>query len=163
MNITTLLLTAVLALTFADARADDESEAAAAPAPKLLDLRPPDITDLYTQQHLARLIAKMEADNIEEIEVKGARIPPPTFTPDVWLGTFGATLWGCYIRRNPGASSRRSRQTERATSVTRHSPPTAGSNLSAFRRAILLKNDFHSTCTARITSRRLQLSRHRRL
>jgi len=26
--------------------------------------------------------------------VKGARIPPPTFTPDVWLGTFGATLWG---------------------------------------------------------------------
>jgi hypothetical protein len=94
MNITTLLLTAVLALTFADARADDESEAAAAPAPKLLDLRPPDITDLYTQQHLARLIAKMEADNIEEIEVKGARIPPPTFTPDVWLGTFGATLWG---------------------------------------------------------------------
>ena len=94
MNITTLLLTAVLALTFAEARADDESEAAAAPVLKLLDLRPPDITDLYTQQQLARLIAKMETDNIEEIEVEGARIPPPMFTPDVWLGTFGATLWG---------------------------------------------------------------------
>jgi hypothetical protein len=91
MNITTLLLAAVLALTFADARADDKEAAAAAP-PKLLDLRPPDITDLYTHQQLARLIAKMEADNIEEIEVEGARIPPPTFTPRVWPA-IAAPFW----------------------------------------------------------------------
>ena len=91
MNITTLLLTAVLALTFADAGAEDD-EAATPPAPKVLDLRPPNITELYTHQQLARLIAKMEAENIEEIEVEGARVPAPTFTPRVWPA-IAAPFW----------------------------------------------------------------------
>jgi hypothetical protein len=91
MNITTLLLTAVLALSFADAGAEDD-DAATPPAPKALDLRPPNITELYTRQQLARMIAKMEADNIEEIEVEGARIPPPTFTPRVWPA-IAAPFW----------------------------------------------------------------------
>jgi hypothetical protein len=89
---TALLLAAGLALTHADALGDDE--ATAPPPSRPLDLRPPQITKLYTPRQLDRLIAKMEAENIEEIEVEGARVPPPTFTPEVWLGTFGATLWG---------------------------------------------------------------------
>src|SRR5688572_8725439 len=88
MNITAIVMAAALGLACAAVHADDK--AAAAPPPKLLDLRPPDITKLYTPRQLDRLIAKMEAENIEEIEVEGARVPPPTFTPDVWLGTFGA-------------------------------------------------------------------------
>jgi hypothetical protein len=95
---TALLLAAGLALTSADAFADDE--AAAAPAtPKTLDrtldLRPPKITQLYTPRQLERLIAKMESDNIEEIEVEGARIPPPTFTPRVWPG-IAAPFWALF-------------------------------------------------------------------
>jgi hypothetical protein len=90
---TAFLLAAGLALACGDVLADVAPNGAAAP-PKPLDLRPPNITQLYTPRQLERLIAKMEAENIEEIEVEGARIPPPTFTPEVWLGTFGATLWG---------------------------------------------------------------------
>ena len=91
---TALLLAAGLALTCADAFADDEA-AAAAPPPKALDLRPPNITKLYTPRQLERLIAKMEAQNIEEIEVEGARIPPPTFTPRVWPG-IAAPFWALF-------------------------------------------------------------------
>jgi hypothetical protein len=38
------------------------------------------------------MIAKMESDNIEEIEVEGARVPAPTFTPRVWPG-IAAPFW----------------------------------------------------------------------
>jgi hypothetical protein len=89
---TALLIAAGLTLTYADALADDEA-AAPTPAPsKPLDLRPPQITKLYTPRQLDQLIAKMEAENIEEIEVEGARIPPPTFTPRVWPG-IAAPFW----------------------------------------------------------------------
>jgi hypothetical protein len=88
-----LLIAAGLALRCADAFADDEAatDAPAARA-KALDLRPPDITRLYTRQQLDRLIAKMEAENIEEIEVEGARVPAPTFTPRVWPA-IAAPFW----------------------------------------------------------------------
>ena len=90
MNITTLLIAAVLALSSAEALAEDE---AGTPPPKQLDLRPPNIAELYTYQQLQRLIAKMEADNIEEIEVEGARMHPPTFnTPQVWPA-IAAPFW----------------------------------------------------------------------
>lgn len=90
MNITILLIAAVLALTNADVRAEDEAET---PPPKLLDLRPPDITELYSQQQLQQLIAKMEAENIEEIEVEGARPPGPAYnTPRVWPA-IAAPFW----------------------------------------------------------------------
>ena len=62
------------------------------PPPKPLDLRAPDITKLYTQRQLDRLIAKMEADFIERIEVEGARMPPPEFTPRVWPGIVAPVL-----------------------------------------------------------------------
>ena len=85
-----LLITAGLTLTCAVAQADDKP-AATAP-PRTLDLRAPDITKLYTPRQLDRLIAKMQSDNIEEIEVEGARVPAPTFTPRVWPG-IAAPFW----------------------------------------------------------------------
>jgi hypothetical protein len=89
MNINAVVLAATLALACTAAHAADE---AAAPPPKPLDLRAPDVTKLYTQRQLERLIAKMEADFIEKIEVEGARIPPPQFTPRVLPGIF-APFW----------------------------------------------------------------------
>jgi hypothetical protein len=93
MNITAVVMTAALGLACAAVRADEV--AAAAPPPKRLDLRPPDITKLYTPRQLDRLIAKMEAENIEEIEVEGARVPAPTFTPRVWPG-IAAPFWALF-------------------------------------------------------------------
>jgi hypothetical protein len=93
MKITAVVMAAALGLACAAVRADDE--AAAAPPPKPLDLRPPDITKLYTPRQLDRLIAKMEAESIEEIEVEGARVPPPTFTPRVWPG-IAAPFWALF-------------------------------------------------------------------
>jgi len=92
MNTTAVLLAATLALACTAAHAADE---AAAPPPKPLDLRAPDVTKLYTQRQLDRLIAKMEADFIERIEVEGARIPAPEFTPRVWPG-IAAPLWALF-------------------------------------------------------------------
>jgi hypothetical protein len=89
MKITTLLIVASLALAGATARADDET---AVPSQEPLDLRPPDITKLYTHEQLERLIAKLEAENIEEVEVEGARVPSPTFTPRVWPA-IAAPFW----------------------------------------------------------------------
>jgi hypothetical protein len=88
---TALLIAASLVLA---AAADAEDKAPAAP-PKPLDLRAPDITKLYTPRQLDRLIAKMEFDNIEEIEVEGARVPAPTFTPRVWPG-IAAPFWALF-------------------------------------------------------------------
>jgi hypothetical protein len=93
MKITAVVMAAALGLACAAVRADDE--AAATPPPKPLDLRPPDITKLYTPRQLDRLIAKMEAENIEEIEVEGARVPAPTFTPRVWPG-IAAPFWALF-------------------------------------------------------------------
>ncbi len=90
MNTTAVAIAATLALACITAHADDES--AAAP-PKPLDLRAPDINKLYTHRQLERLIAKMESDFIEKIEVEGARIPPPEFTPRVWPA-IAAPFWG---------------------------------------------------------------------
>jgi hypothetical protein len=92
MNITAVLLAATLALACTAAHAAD---ATAAPPPKPLDLRAPDVTKLYTQRQLERLIAKMEADFIERIEVEGARIPPPEFTPRVWPA-IAAPFWALF-------------------------------------------------------------------
>jgi hypothetical protein len=91
MNITAVLIAATLALAGPATRADEAPD----PPPKPLDLRPPNIHQLYTQQQLQRLIAKMEAENIEEVEVEGARVPPPTFTPRIWPG-IAAPFWALF-------------------------------------------------------------------
>lgn len=92
MNINAVLLAATLALACTAAHTADE---AAAPPPKPLDLRAPDVAKLYTQRQLDRLIAKMEADFIERIEVEGARIPSPEFTPRVWPA-IAAPFWALF-------------------------------------------------------------------
>jgi hypothetical protein len=92
MNISAVLIAATLALAAPATRADDE---AAEPPPKPLDLRPPDLARLYTSPQLERLIAKMEAENIEEVEVEGARVPAPTFTPRIWPG-IAAPFWALF-------------------------------------------------------------------
>ena len=90
MNINAVAIAASLALACTAAHAADD--AVAEPPPQPLDLRAPDLTKLYTHRQLDRLIAKMEADFIEKIEVEGARIPPPEFAPRVWPGIF-APVW----------------------------------------------------------------------
>jgi hypothetical protein len=93
-GITLLIVAASLSLTGGAACADDAAAATTAPpAPaKQLDLRPPDITKLYTSQQLAAMLEQLEEKNIEEVEVEGARVPPPTFTPRVWPA-IAAPFW----------------------------------------------------------------------
>jgi hypothetical protein len=64
-----------------------------APAPKPLDLRAPEITRLYTSEELNRILATtFIREDIEEVEVEGARDRRPTDTPDVWPG-IAAPVW----------------------------------------------------------------------
>jgi len=88
-----LIVTAGLAVAGA-ASAEDETAAdsAAIPPAKPLDLRPPDITKLITSEQLAQLLEKLDDENIEEVEVEGAKVPPPTFTPRVWP-SIAAPFW----------------------------------------------------------------------
>ena len=85
------LIAAGLGLVCPAALADDKVAAATPPAPaKQLDLRTPDIAKLYTRKQLETLIARMEAEALEEVEVEGERNIPAT--PRVWPGIF-APLW----------------------------------------------------------------------
>jgi hypothetical protein len=55
-----------------------------------LDLRIPDVTELYTPEQIQALLSQTASDDYEEVEVRGTRIPS---TPDVWSG-LGAPVWG---------------------------------------------------------------------
>jgi len=100
---TTLLIVATgLALAGAAAHADDAAAPAAAAKPpakplaKSLDLRPPDIGKLYTDEQLEAMLEKLEAEHIERVEVEGARVPPPpSATPEIWAG-IGAPFWALF-------------------------------------------------------------------
>jgi hypothetical protein len=61
--------------------------------PKQLDLRPPDVTKLYTPEQLNVMLAQGRNNSIEEIEVEAARakIPPPG-SPEVWTA-LAAPVW----------------------------------------------------------------------
>jgi hypothetical protein len=91
---TVLIVAAVLTLARGAAHADDVAATDTTPAApaKPLDLRPPDITKLYTSQQLADLLENLEEKRIEEVEVEGARVPAPTFTPRVWPA-IAAPFW----------------------------------------------------------------------
>jgi hypothetical protein len=101
MNASTVLIVAAgLALAGAAAHADEAAVAStattartapAAPA-QPLDLKPPNITELYTSEQLAALLDKMDAQHLEGVEVEGERIPAPKFTPEIWPG-IGAPFW----------------------------------------------------------------------
>lgn len=88
-----LIVTTGLAMAGA-ASADDATAADSAEIPpaKPLDLRPPDITKLITSEQLAQLLDKLDDENIEEVQVEGAKVPPPTFTPRVWPA-IAAPFW----------------------------------------------------------------------
>jgi hypothetical protein len=101
MNATTVLIVAAgLALAGAAAHADEAAvaknattanTAPAAPA-KRLDLKPPDITELYTSEQLQTMLDRMDAQHLEGVEVEGERIPAPKFTPEIWPG-IAAPFW----------------------------------------------------------------------
>jgi hypothetical protein len=61
--------------------------------PKKLDLRAPDITRLFPAEQLTQILDRTRGENIEEIEVEGARgkVPPPS-SPYVWP-TIAAPIW----------------------------------------------------------------------
>jgi hypothetical protein len=66
---------------------------APAPAPQKLDLRAPDVTQLFSAEQLNQILDRSRSENIEEIEVEGARgkVPPPS-SPYVWP-TIAAPIW----------------------------------------------------------------------
>jgi hypothetical protein len=68
-----------------------EPAAAAQPA-QALDLRPPDITKLYTREQINRMLVRTLRDDIEEVEVEGHRERPEPRSPDVW-GGIAAPIW----------------------------------------------------------------------
>ena len=82
------LVTCVLLLAVGTATADDRQAAPARP----LDLRPPDIMNLFGAKEIARILAKTYDDDIEGVEVRGHRVIEPTTTPDVW-GGLAAPFW----------------------------------------------------------------------
>lgn len=64
----------------------------ATPPQKPLDLRPPDITQLFTSEELNRILAAtFVPENIEEVEVERERDRMPN-TPTVWPG-IAAPFW----------------------------------------------------------------------
>ena len=91
-----LLLTSIAGFAAADPPARSLAAAKAVegrPLPsRQLDLRAPDITQIYSREQINRVLAPTYADNIEEIEVEGARAPPPPNTPNVWPA-IAAPIW----------------------------------------------------------------------
>ena len=55
-----------------------------------LDLRIPDVSELYTPQQIQAILSSTSGDEYEEVEVRGVRIPA---TPEVWSG-LAAPVWG---------------------------------------------------------------------
>lgn len=66
------------------------SDQPTATPPRWLDLRAPDVTHLFTQEQIHRILAATFRENIEEVEVEGERTIPST--PRVWPGIF-APFW----------------------------------------------------------------------
>lgn len=90
----------VAAILISEAAAAEElapatpaTAAAARPAAsptQQLDLRAPDVTHLFSQEQISRVLATTFRENIEEVEVEGERNIPAT--PRVWPGIF-APFW----------------------------------------------------------------------
>jgi hypothetical protein len=84
-----------VAIAFATASADEQKAAARAVSPeasKPLDLRAPDIFDIFTPQQITLVLARTFDRNIEGIEVEGERVIERSATPRVWWG-LGAPFW----------------------------------------------------------------------
>jgi hypothetical protein len=85
-----------LSINAAEPAARVEHAAAAiadTPAKKPLDLRAPDITQLYSAEEIKRFLSKSVDSNIEEVEVEDARThEAPPASPAVW-GAIAAPFW----------------------------------------------------------------------
>ena len=62
------------------------------PPRKPLDLRPPNITHLFTSEQLNKILAATFREDIEEVQVQGERDRMPTNTPEIWPG-IAAPVW----------------------------------------------------------------------
>ena len=89
----------VASLAFAGmALAADPAPARAAEEPpipqvrKPLDLRKPDVTELYTPEQIQAMLAHTRDGRLEEVEVQGERVP---VTPNVW-GGLAAPVWALF-------------------------------------------------------------------
>jgi hypothetical protein len=71
------------------------------PAPRKLDLRPPNVTHLFTSEQLNKILAVSFREDIEEVEVEGERDRMPN-TPTPWPG-IAAPFWALF---NPSQSWR---------------------------------------------------------
>ena len=100
---TALVVTSVFAAAFLISESAAAEEAAPAnpaaaavattdsvTALKRLDLRAPDVTQLFTQEQIRQVLAASFRETIEEVEVEGER--GIRSTPDVWPGIF-APVW----------------------------------------------------------------------
>lgn len=76
--------------------AQDAAQSASAETPtanKRLDLRIPDITEIFSPEEIAVFIARTQyPETIEQVEVEGRRVPRPPKTPAVWPG-IAAPFW----------------------------------------------------------------------
>jgi hypothetical protein len=73
------------------------------PPRKPMDLRAPQITQLYTSEELNKILATtFIREDIEEVQVESERDHPPTDTPSVWPG-IAAPVWALL---NPAQSWR---------------------------------------------------------
>jgi hypothetical protein len=84
-----LLIGIVAALVFGSAAAQEPSSSPAAPQAKPtqpLDLRAPDIFDIFTPQEITVVLARTFDRNIEGVEVEGERVIERAATPKIWSG-----------------------------------------------------------------------------
>lgn len=87
------LLLAVAANAAEPAEPTPDQPQAAAAGEKPLDLRAPDITELYSQDEIKRFLARAVDPDIEEVEVEDARThEAPPASPEVW-GAIAAPFW----------------------------------------------------------------------
>jgi hypothetical protein len=84
-----------VAFFFGTAAADQQKSAAPAAQPavsKPLDLRAPDIFDIFTPEQITVILARTFDRNIEGVEVEGERVIERSATPRVWSG-LGSPFW----------------------------------------------------------------------
>ncbi len=87
---------ATLAMTLLVVSIGEAQETSNEPAPiqtsTQLDLRVPDITELYTEEQIQEFLAATFHEHTEEVQVRGRREP---VTPKVWPG-IAAPVWAIF-------------------------------------------------------------------
>lgn len=87
-----LLVIATVALATSAAAAAEETleptstDHAADESAQSLDLRAPNVTELYTPEQINAFLARNAREESDDVEVEGTREPPPPVTPTIWTG-----------------------------------------------------------------------------